>query len=67
MAYHTINISDADFQKSAIKWQKELLLMPIFAMQNTLKYMTGIPGVRYSEKVGAYSSNPQFAPYKSDR
>lgn len=67
MAYHTINISDADFQKSAIKWKKELLLMPIFAMQDTLKYMTGIPGVRYSEKVGAYSSNAQFAPYKSDR
>lgn len=67
MAQHQINITDEDYKKAAIKWRKELLMLPLFACQDTLKYMTGRPGIRYQEKVGSASSNAQFAPYKADR
>ena len=64
---HTINITDDDYKKAAIRWRKELLLLPLFSCMDTLKYMTGRPGIRYQEKVGSASSNAQFAPYKADR
>lgn len=65
--YHGFNIADSDFAQSAMKWSKELLLLPVLALKDSTKYMTGMPGVRYLQKVGAYASEAQFAPYKKDR
>ena len=41
-----------DYQKAAIKWRKDLLMLPIIGIQDTLQYMTGRPGIRYKENVG---------------
>lgn len=56
-----------DFQKAAITFRKDLLRLPIIGIQDSLKYMTARPGVRYREMVGATSVDAQFAPYKAGR
>ena len=57
----------ADYQEAAAKWRKDLLMLPIIGIQDTLQYMTGRPGVRYKESVGTMSGDAQFAPYKPSR
>ncbi|MBR5640462.1 MAG: hypothetical protein IKW83_12195 [Muribaculaceae bacterium] len=64
---HTIEISLEEYQEAARIYRQPLLLLPLFAAQETLKFMTGIPGVRYSVAVGTAESNAQFAPYKASR
>ena len=56
-----------DFQKAATVFRKDLLRLPIIGIQDTLQYMTGRPGVRYSELVGSTAVNAQVAPYKAGR
>lgn len=56
-----------DYQKAAIKWRKDLLMLPIIGIQDTLQYMTGRPGIRYKENVGSIYADAQFAPYKATR
>lgn len=67
MANHTITFSDDDYRKAAEKWKRELLLMPLMACGDTLKFMTGMPGVRNALHLGTAESKAQFAPYRSDR
>ena len=55
------------FQEAATKYRKELLMLPIIGCYETLQYMTGRPGIRYKENVGAISGDAQFAPYKPSR
>ena len=56
-----------DYQKAAIKWRKDLLMLPIIGIQDTLQYMTGRPGIRYKENVGTIYADAQIAPYKATR
>lgn len=56
-----------EFKSAAIKWRKELLMLPIIGCQDTLQHMTGRPGIRYKENVGAISGDAQFGPYKPSR
>ncbi|MBR5552181.1 MAG: hypothetical protein IKV83_09740 [Muribaculaceae bacterium] len=56
-----------DYQKAAIKWRKDLLMLPIIGISDTLQYMTGRPGIRYKENVGTMHADTQFAPYKATR
>lgn len=56
-----------DYQQAAIKYRKDLLMLPIIGIQDTLKWMTGRPGIRYKENVATMSGNAQFAPYKPSR
>ena len=46
-----------DFQEAATKWRSDLLMLPIIGIQDTLKYMTARPGIRYKEQVGALSGD----------
>ena len=55
------------YQEAATKWRKDLLMLPIIGIQDTLKYMTARPGIRYKENVGNMSGTAQFAPYKPTR
>ena len=55
------------YQEAARKYRKELLMLPIIGIQETLKYMTGRPGIRYKESVGTITADAQFAPYKPQR
>ena len=56
-----------EYQDAARKYRKDLLMLPIIGIQDTLKFMTGRPGIRYKESVAAMSGNAQFAPYKPAR
>ena len=56
-----------EFQEAAAKWRSDLLMLPIIGIQETLKYMTARPGIRYKENVGALSGDAQFGPYKPSR
>ena len=56
-----------EYQDAARKYRKDLLMLPIIGIHDTLQYMTGRPGIRYKESVAAMSGNAQFAPYKPAR
>lgn len=56
-----------DYQQAAVKYRNELLYLPIFGINDTLKFMTGRPGIRYKERVGSLSGDAQFAPYNPQR
>ena len=56
-----------EYQDAARKYRKDLLMLPIIGIQETLKFMTGRPGIRYKESVAALNGNAQFAPYKPAR
>lgn len=56
-----------EFQEAATKWRSDLLMLPIIGCQETLKFMTARPGIRYKENVGALSGDAQFGPYKPSR
>ena len=56
-----------EYQEAAHKYRSDLLMLPIIGIEETLKFMTGRPGIRYKESVAAISGNAQFAPYKPAR
>jgi hypothetical protein len=65
-----IIISDSaleDYKKTAVKWQKELLDLPIRQAQNVLQYMRGITVLRGDMMLPAVTSEAQYAPYDPDR
>ena len=62
-----LNFTLQDYQEAATKWRSDLLMLPIIGIQDTLKYMTSRPGIRYKEQVGALSGDAQFGPYKPSR
>ena len=51
---------------SGAKFRKEILAMPVVALEKTLKHMTIRKGVRGDETVGGYASGAELRPYKSD-
>lgn len=64
---HNISFSDEEYQKAAEKWRQQLLLLPMLSCKDSLRFMTGIPGIRNKEHVGMAKSNAQFGPYKADK
>lgn len=64
---HNISFSDEEYQKTAEKWRQQLLLLPMLSCKDSLRFMTGIPGIRNKEHVGTAKSNAQFGPYKADK
>ena len=64
---HNISFSDEEYQKAAEKWRQQLLLLPMLSCKDSLRFMTGIPGIRNKEHVGTEKSNAQFGPYKADK
>ena len=66
MAY-TINISDAELQKSAVTYRKDLLVMPVIAAEATLQHMTPRPGVAGREVLGQLSGGIELGPYDPQR
>ena len=57
----------AQYQEAATIYRKDLLMLPIIGIQESLQYMTGRPGIRYKEEVASISGDAQFAPYKPSR
>ena len=66
MAY-AINISDAELQKSAVTYRKDLLVMPVIAAEATLQHMTPRPGVAGREVLGQLSGGIEPGPYDPQR
>lgn len=55
------------YQEAATIYRKDLLMLPIIGIQESLQYMTGRSGIRYKEEVASISGDAQFAPYKPSR
>lgn len=65
-----IKISDEvfdDYKKTAVKWEKALLDLPIRGAMDVLQYMRGITGLRGKQRFGEISADSQFAPFKKNR
>lgn len=56
-----------EYQEAATKYRKDLLMLPIIGINETLQYMTGRPGIRYKENVATINGDAQFGPYKPSR
>lgn len=67
MAQVGVNIASEDLQKTARKYRKKLLQMPVIALSRSLQHMSLRPGIRYSETVGELSGDMQFGPYSETR
>lgn len=59
--------SAADLSKSAQKYRKELLMMPVLALEQSTNHMSIRSGIRYKETVGELSGDIQLAPYSESR
>lgn len=66
---HIINVlPDEDAWKQAAKqWHRELLKLPVLAMNDSLKYMTGLPGCTTNQYLGTVQASAQFYPYAADK
>ncbi|MCM1320256.1 MAG: hypothetical protein NC217_07745 [Muribaculaceae bacterium] len=62
-----LQFSLEDFQKAAAAFKKQLLRLPVLGINDTIQYMTPMPGVTYETIVGSSSVNAQLAPYKAGR
>jgi hypothetical protein len=70
MAEAKIIIDDSlleDYKKTAVKWSKELLELPIRQANDVLKYMHGIKGLRGEMHLPSISAKAEFGPYNPDR
>lgn len=63
----TITITPEELAKSAAKYRKELLMMSVIALQNTLQHMSLRTGIRYKETVGELSGSIEMGPYDETR
>lgn len=54
-------------QKSATRYEKELLIMPATSAGATLQHMTGMPGLLGNVALGQLDGDAELGPYKSTR
>lgn len=57
------NPTESDLATSARKYRKELLFMPVIALERSLQHMTLRIDIRHSETVGELSGDIQFRPH----
>jgi len=62
-----VTITPAELEKSAIKYRKELLIMSVIALENTLRHMRLRTGIRYKEIVGELAGGIELGPYSETR
>lgn len=53
-----------DYQQSCRTYRRDMLRLPILALQATLQYMTLRPGIRYEEVVGTTAIDVELQPWK---
>ena len=56
-----------DLQKSAVRYQKDLLIMPVTGAQATLQHMRGMPGLMGRVVLGQLDGDAELGPYKNTR
>lgn len=66
---HLISIlpSEEDWRQAAKKWHRQLLKMPVLAMADSMKFLTGLPGCRTNQYLGGVSTEAQFYPYAPNK
>lgn len=52
---------------SGHKYRKEILAMPVVALEKTLKHMTVHRGVRGEVTIGGYENDAELRPYRTDK
>jgi len=62
-----VEITPDALAKSAQKFRKELLMMPVIALQVSLAHMTLRTGIRGKETVGQLSGGMEIGPYDASR
>ena len=62
-----VNINSDELSKTAQKYRKDFLMMPVIALNKSLPFMTLRPGIRYAETVGELSGDIEFGPYSETR
>lgn len=60
-------ITPDTLSKSAAKYRREILMMPVFALGEFLKHASLRTGIRYSETVGEMSGTMELGPYSESR
>lgn len=60
----TITYNEADFQKAAIQFDRELIKIPHISIRDTTKFMTVRKGIRGIQLVGQESVDAEFSPYR---
>ena len=61
------NITDNELKQSAVKFRKDLLMMPAISAKATLDHMSLRPGVAGREVVGQLSGDIELGPYDPKR
>lgn len=61
------NITDNELKQSAVKYRKDLLMMPTISAKETLDHMSLRPGVAGREVVGQLSGDIELGPYDPNR
>lgn len=62
----TVEFKQADLDATARQYRREIIHMPLFALEDTTKYMTIRPGITDSERVFSSSLNAQLVPFRPD-
>lgn len=57
----------AELQKSAVTYQKDLIIMPVISAQATLGHMSPRPGTRGRRVVGQLDGDPELGPWDPKR
>ena len=60
-------ITPEALSKSAAQYRREILMMPVFALNEFLKHVSLRTGIRYSETVGQMSGSMELGPYSETR
>lgn len=63
----SVNITPEELAKSAKKYRKDLLMMPVIALGKSLQHMTIRLGVRGEEVVGELDGDIEMGPYSETR
>ena len=62
-----VTITPEELRLSAAKYRKDLIMMPVIALQSSLKHMTLRVGIRGKETVGELDGNIELGPYSETR
>lgn len=60
-------ITPEALSKSAAQYRREILMMPVFALNEFLQHVSLRTGIRYSETVGQMSGSMELGPYSETR
>ena len=60
-------ITPDELKTSAVKYQKELMMIPVMALKDLSEHITFNYGIRFKEIISMIKGKAQFGPYKEDK